>query len=40
MVLKTGKLVGVQKKKETTKDKILKMIILGEGYQNEKTALK
>jgi len=40
MVLKTGKLVGVQKKEETTKDKILRMIILGEGYQNGKTALK
>lgn len=39
MVLKTGKLVGVQKKEETTKDKILRMIILGEGYQNEKIAL-
>lgn len=30
MVLKTGKFVGVQKKKETTKDEILRMIILGE----------
>ncbi|MFB0507709.1 MAG: ATP-binding cassette domain-containing protein [Thermodesulfobacteriota bacterium] len=30
MVLKTGKLVGVLKKKETTMDEILRMIILGE----------
>jgi D-xylose transport system ATP-binding protein len=30
MVLKTGKLVGVRKKRETTMDEILRMIILGE----------
>ncbi|NIS69548.1 MAG: ATP-binding cassette domain-containing protein [Proteobacteria bacterium] len=30
MVLKTGKLVGVRKKNETTMDEILRMIILGE----------
>ena len=30
MILKTGKLVGVRKKKETTMDEILRMIILGE----------
>lgn len=30
MVLKTGKLVGVRKKEETTKDEIVKMIISGE----------
>ena len=30
MVLKTGKFVGVRKKKDTTKEEILRMIILGE----------
>jgi hypothetical protein len=29
MVLKTGKLVGVRKKNETSVDEILRMIILG-----------
>jgi ABC-type sugar transport system ATPase subunit len=36
MVLKTGRLIGVRKKSETTKDEILRMIILGEAAGSEK----